>query len=91
MLFFQVVIFILCHVLIVDAKEKPLTEIIEVDTSKIDYSSAKHLPRRSKRLQKPVVYNKWVKEAKNISISITNLPLKRFQRSIFQFGIILLF
>ena len=58
MLFFQVVIFILCHVLIVDAKEKPLTEIIEVDTSKIDYSSAKHLPRRSKRLQKPVVYNK---------------------------------
>ena len=57
-LLFQVVIFILCHVLIVDAKEKPLTEIIEVDTSKIDYSSAKHLPRRSKRLQKPVVYNK---------------------------------
>ena len=51
-------IFILCHVLIVDAREKPLTEIIEVDTSKIDYSSAKHLPRRSKRLHKPVVYNK---------------------------------
>ena len=52
--------------LIVDAREKPLTEIIEVDTSKIDYSSAKHLPRRSKRLHKPVVYNKWVKEAKKI-------------------------
>ena len=58
-LFLQVVILLLCHALITLANEKPFKEIIEVDTSLLDYStSKKHLSRRPKRLQEPVVYQK---------------------------------
>ena len=57
-LFLKVVIFLLCHALIILANEKPFKEIIEVDTSLLDYSKTKHLSRRPKRLQEPVVYEK---------------------------------